>query len=159
MHKKISVKFLFIITILTATACSSVPRFTSENKSQKINTEKPNEIKYENLSSYNNYTVLETVTGLASYYADKYHGRLTSNGEIYNMYGITAAHPTYPHNTIIRVTNLSNNKSTIIRINDRMPQHPNRIIDLSYGTALELDMVEAGVVEVKLEILEWGGEN
>lgn len=156
MHKNKIIKLIFTISILSVAACSSVPRFTSssEKPEKKIKIEEIT--KYENLNTYNNYSVLETVTGVASYYADKYHGRLTSNGEIYNMYGITAAHPTYPHNTIIRVTNLSNNKSTIIRINDRMPQHPDRIIDLSYGTALELDMVEAGIVEVRLEILEWG---
>lgn len=156
MHKNKIIKLIFVLSILFVTACSSVPRFTSSNEKPEKKIEIKEITKDENLNSYNNYSVLETVTGIASYYADKYHGRLTSNGETYNMYGITAAHPTYPHNTIIRVTNLSNNKSTIIRINDRMPQHPNRIIDLSYGTALELDMVEAGIVEVKLEILEWG---
>ncbi|OGU36957.1 MAG: hypothetical protein A2068_10560 [Ignavibacteria bacterium GWB2_35_6b] len=158
MHKNKIIKLIFFISILFVTACSSVPRFTSSNETPEKKIEIEEITKNENLNSYNNYSVLETVTGIASYYADKYHGRLTSNGETYNMYGITAAHPTYPHNTIIRVTNLSNNKSTIIRINDRMPQHPDRIIDLSYGTALELDMVEAGIVEVKLEILEWGRE-
>ena len=107
---------------------------------------------------YHNYAVVETVTGVASFYADKYHGRLTSNGEVYDMYGLTAAHPDYPHETIIRVTNLSNGKSVVVRVNDRMPFRPDRIIDLSYGTAIELDMVEDGIVEVKLEILEWGEE-
>ncbi|MFC2133030.1 septal ring lytic transglycosylase RlpA family protein [Bacteroidota bacterium] len=107
---------------------------------------------------YRNYSVVETVKGVASFYADKYHGRLTSNGEIYDMYGLTAAHPSYPHETIIRVTNLSNGKSVVVRVNDRMPYREDRIIDLSYGTAIELDMVEDGIVEVKLEILEWGEE-
>lgn len=156
MHKNNIIKLIFTISIFFFAACSSVPRFTSLNEKPQIPNNSEVENKNDNLNKYNNYMVLETVTGIASYYADKYHGRLTSNGETYDMYGITAAHPTYPHNTIIRVTNLSNNKSTIIRINDRMPQHPDRIIDLSYGTALELDMVEAGIVEVKLEILEWG---
>lgn len=110
----------------------------------------------ENLNQYRNTAPLEIVNGVASYYAGKYHGRLTSNGEIYDMYGLTAAHPSYPHETILRVTNLSNNKSVIIRINDRMPKRPDRIIDLSYGTALELDMVEDGITKVKLEILKWG---
>ena len=108
------------------------------------------------LNSYNNLSVLETVTGVASYYGDKFNGRLTSNGETYDMYGLTAAHPSYPHNTIIRVTNLNNNKSVVIRVNDRMPKRPDRIIDLSLGTAQALDMVEAGLAKVKLEILKWG---
>lgn len=107
---------------------------------------------------YRDYAPLETVTGVASFYADEFNGRLTSNGEIYDMYGFTAAHPTYPHGTIIRVTNLANNKSVVVRINDRMPYRPDRIIDLSLGTAMELDMVEDGLAEVKLEILEWGEE-
>lgn len=140
-------------------ACSPSPRFTSKdyapaergnNPSKALNT-----ISYKN---YSNNEILETVIGTASFYADKFNGRLTSNGEIYDMYGLTAAHCWYPHNTILRVTNLSNNKSVIIRINDRMPKHPDRIIDLSLGTAIELDMVEDGLAEVKLEILEWGKE-
>ena len=153
--KLISIIFVYLI-IIAFTACSSVPRFTSsKNANTKQYSEKNKNLSY-NLNTYSNYKVLETVTGVASYYADKYHGRLTSNGETYNMFGLTAAHPTYPHNTIIRVTNLTNNKSVIIRLNDRMPVTPNRIIDLSYGTALELEMVEDGLVEVRLEILEWG---
>jgi rare lipoprotein A len=59
-------------------------------------------------------------------------------------------------NTIIRVTNLSNNKQVDVRINDRMPKHPDRIIDLSLGTAMELGMVEEGLAEVKIEVLKWG---
>lgn len=93
---------------------------------------------------------------MASYYADKFHGRLTSNGEIYDMHGLTAASPTLPANTILRVTSLKNERSVIIRCNDHMPYRPDRIIDLSYGTALELDMINDGIAEVMLEILEWG---
>lgn len=149
---------IFITTVFVLTACSSVPRFTSsKNISDKTNGKRIT-AENDNLNLYNNSPVIETVNGVASFYADKYHGRITSNGETYNMYGLTAAHPTFPHNTIIRVINLSNNKSAIIRINDRMPQRPDRIIDLSYGTALKLEMVEAGITEVLLEILEWGTE-
>lgn len=99
---------------------------------------------------------LETITGLASFYADDFHGRQTANGEIYDMYGHTAAHPEYPFGTIIIVTNLSNGKKVTIRINDRMPAHPTRIIDLSYGAANEIDMIVDGIVEVKLDIIQWG---
>ena len=148
----------FILTAVLISACSSVPKFTSSKKSAPVKSSVEKVEQTENLNSYKNYTVIETVTGVASFYADKYHGRLTSNGETYNMYGLTAAHPSYTHNTILRVINLSNNKSVIIRVNDRMPKRPDRIIDLSYGTALELDMVEDGITEVKLEILEWGND-
>lgn len=156
---KVKIKNTFILLLIfSLSACSSVPRFTSDKNK---NTPPPNKGPItvdNNLNSYNNYTVLETVTGVASYYADKYNGRLTSNGETYDMYGLTAAHPSYPHDTILRVTNLSNNKSVIIRVNDRMPKRPDRIIDLSLGTAMALDMVEDGITKVKLEILEWGKE-
>ncbi len=139
---------LLLLSLLYA--CTSVPRFTLKNGKQEPSSEKTETIRY------HNYAVLETVTGVASFYADEFHGRITSNGEVYDMYGLTAAHPTYPHGTIIRITNLTNNKSVIVRVNDRMPYRPDRIIDLSYGTAQELGMVESGLVKVKLEILEWG---
>ena len=156
MNNKILSKIIVGTTVLIFTACSSAPRFTKSKTNNPRQSEKKVITENKDLNSYNNFTVLETVTGVASYYADKYNGRLTSNGETYDMYGLTAAHPSYPHNTIIRVTNLSNNKSVIIRVNDRMPKRPDRIIDLSYGTAIALDMVETGIAKVKLEILKWG---
>lgn len=72
------------------------------------------------------------------------------------MNKISAAHPTYPMNTIVRITNLSNNKKIILRINDRMPKYDDRIIDLSLAAAKELDFIEAGLAKVKVEVLEWG---
>ena len=105
---------------------------------------------------YKNIEPVKVIEGKASFYANKYHRRKTANGETYNMFGFTAASPDLPFDTILRVVNLKNNLSVIIRVNDRMPRHPERIIDLSYGTARELEMVEDGVVRVKLEILEWG---
>lgn len=108
------------------------------------------------VDAYSAQTVLETVTGTASYYADKFHGRLTANGEIFDMYKVSAAHPKYPLETIIRVTNLKNQRSLIIRINDRMPNFKGRAIDLSYQAAVELGMIADGLAEVKIEVLEWG---
>ena len=156
MNKKILSKIIVGITVLIFTACSSVPRFTSSKANRTKQPEEKPIAENNDLNSYNDFTVLETVTGVASYYADQFNGKLTSNGETYDMYGLTAAHPSYPHNTIIRVTNLNNNKSVIIRVNDRMPKRPDRIIDLSYGTAQALEMVESGLTKVKLEILKWG---
>jgi rare lipoprotein A len=72
------------------------------------------------------------------------------------MNGISAAHQTYPMETIIRVTNLSNNKNVILRINDRMPYWKERIIDLSLGTARELDFIEKGLTKVRIDVLKWG---
>ncbi len=89
----------------------------------------------------------------ASYYADKFHGRKTSNGEIFNMYQLTAAHKTLPFNTVLKVTNLSNGKSVQVRINDRGPFVKGREIDLSKAAAVKLDMIKSGTAKVKLEIV------
>lgn len=139
-------------------SCVSVPRFTSKDdipvkKEEKVTPVKE-ETKYEDSPR-----VIESIVGLASYYAEPFHGRLTANGETYDKYGLTAAHNSWPFDTIIKVTNLNNNKSVNIRINDRMPKHPARIIDLSYGTALQLDMLNDGVVKVRLDVLKWGEES
>jgi rare lipoprotein A len=91
--------------------------------------------------------------GNASWYGAPFHGRQASNGEIYDMYKLTAAHRTLPFNTVVRVTNLSNGKVTTVRITDRGPFVDNRIIDLSYAAAREIDSIGPGVVPVRLEIL------
>ena len=91
--------------------------------------------------------------GLASYYAKKYQGKTTASGEIFDMNKLTAAHRTYPFGTVVRVTRLGNGQSVDVRINDRGPFISGRIIDLSLAAARKLDMVKAGVVEVKVEVL------
>lgn len=91
--------------------------------------------------------------GMASYYAHKFHGRQTANGEIFDMYGISAAHRELPLGTVVRVTHLGNGRSLELRINDRGPFIPGRILDLSLGAAQKLDMVEAGVAEVRIDIV------
>ena len=92
--------------------------------------------------------------GVASWYGPKFHGKKTSNGEIYNMHSLTAAHKTLPFNTRVRVTNKLNNESVIVRINDRGPFVGHRIIDLSYGAGIKLDMVENGTVPVRIQVLK-----
>mgnify|MGYP001155466675 CR=1 FL=1 len=94
-------------------------------------------------------------TGMASWYGAEFHGKKTSNKEIYNMYDMTAAHNTLPFGTYVMVTNLSNGKSAIVRINDRGPFVENRIIDLSYAAAKVLDMIDTGTAPVKIEVLEY----
>jgi rare lipoprotein A len=94
--------------------------------------------------------------GIASYYADDFHGHLTANGEVYDMHGITAAHRTLPFNSILRVNNLKNGKSVVVRINDRGPFVKGRIIDLSLGAAKKVDLIKEGTAPVRLEILELG---
>ena len=91
--------------------------------------------------------------GIASWYGRKFHGHLTAIGEIYNMFAMTAAHKTLPLPSYVRVTNLDNGKSVIVRVNDRGPFHDNRIIDLSYSAAYKLDMLKTGTARVRLEYL------
>jgi rare lipoprotein A len=93
--------------------------------------------------------------GIASYYAEPYHGRRTANGEVFDTYeAMTAAHRTLPFNTLVRVTNKNNGREVDVRINDRGPFIDGRVIDLSLRAAREIDMVRAGVVPVKLKILK-----
>ena len=94
--------------------------------------------------------------GISSYYGPKFHGKLTANGEIFDMYGITAAHKEIPFNTIVRVTNENNGKTQIIRINDRGPYIDGRILDCSFGAAKKLGFVNEGTAPVKIEVIEWG---
>jgi rare lipoprotein A len=91
--------------------------------------------------------------GKASWYGAPFHGRKASNGEIYDMNKLTAAHRTLPFNTVVRVINLNNGKSTTVRITDRGPFVDNRIIDLSYAAARQIESIGPGVVPVRLEIL------
>lgn len=90
-------------------------------------------------------------SGLASWYGRKYHGQKTANGEIYDMYAMTAAHTTLPLPSYVRVTNPANGKSVVVRINDRGPFHPQRIIDLSYAAAYKLDIAQRGSGTVSIE--------
>lgn len=97
--------------------------------------------------------VSNVTEGLASYYGHQYHGRLTANGETYDENALTAAHRTLAFGTMIRVSNLSNGKKVVLRVNDRGPFVDGRIVDLSFRGAQDLDMVKAGVVKVRLEVL------
>lgn len=134
--------------LLIIEACTSSPRFLIKDK-KTLSAEN-------DLNKFSNSEVLETQIGTASYYADQFDGKITYSGEVYNMFGLSAAHPFYQMGTIVRVTNLSNGKSVVIPINDRMPFRPDRIIDLSLGVAQKLDMINVGITEVKVEVLEWG---
>ena len=92
-------------------------------------------------------------TGLASWYGDAFHGRKTANGEIFNMNALTAAHPTLPLPSYVRVTNLANKRSVIVRVNDRGPFAHNRLIDLSKKTAIVLDFKKVGVAKVHIRYI------
>ncbi|WP_114777534.1 septal ring lytic transglycosylase RlpA family protein [Botryobacter ruber] len=92
--------------------------------------------------------------GTASWYGSKYHGKTTSSGEPYNKHSMTAAHRVLPFGTKVKVTNLSNNKSVIVRINDRGPFSGNRIIDVSEAAARKLDFIDDGLGKVSVEVIE-----
>lgn len=97
-----------------------------------------------------------TQEGLASWYGTKFHGRRTSSGEPYDMYKMTAAHKELPLPSYVRVENIDNGRSVIVRVNDRGPFHDGRIIDLSYAAALKLGVVSTGTAPVKIEVLAPG---
>lgn len=94
------------------------------------------------------------LTGKASWYGGYFHGRKTANGETYNMYSLTAAHKSLPFGSLVKVTNLENQKTIFVRINDRGPYIQGRHIDLSLAAAQKLGMVGSGVVPVKLEVFK-----
>ncbi|HPI36973.1 MAG TPA: septal ring lytic transglycosylase RlpA family protein [Ignavibacteriaceae bacterium] len=108
------------------------------------------------LEFFRDYEILETVEISASYYGKKFNKKKTASGEIFDMNGISAAHYDYPFGTILRLTNISNNKQIIVKINDRTHKKSKRKIDLSLGAAKELDMIKEGIIKVKAEVLKWG---
>jgi len=109
--------------------------------------------RYEPLRDHNGYVE----EGTASWYGPDFHGKLTSCGEIYNMNALTAAHKILPMGTELRVTNLRNHRSLIVRVNDRGPFVKSRIIDLSYAAAQQLDIVASGTAPVRIEAIAGGG--
>lgn len=104
------------------------------------------------------YKVMKGITsfkeqGYASWYGNKFHGHLTSNGERYDMFAMSAAHKNLPLPSYVKVTNLENSKTIIVRVNDRGPFHEGRVIDLSYAAADKLDIVKSGTAKVEVELI------
>ena len=98
--------------------------------------------------------LIQVVNGRASWYGPGFYGRRTASGEKLEPGSLTAAHRSLPFGTLVRVTNLSNGRSVVVRINDRGPHRRHRIIDLAHGAATELKMMQAGEIPVRLEIIE-----
>ena len=143
---------LFLVLGACAMHTPPPPRILSLPETERAGIPKPyvvNGVRYYPLPDA--YGFVEY--GKASWYGKEFHGRPTSSGEIYNMYGKSAAHKLLPLDTVVRVTNLANQKSIILPVNDRGPFVKGRVIDLSYGAARELDMIGPGVVDVKVEAL------
>ncbi|GIU43875.1 septal ring lipoprotein RlpA [Shewanella colwelliana] len=175
LNSKTITLWVMLAIALILSACSSQPDSRYHIRDDVAPTDAPDvsivedaHPKYEPYSrggNRKNYTVLGkeyqvldtgkgyTKTGVASWYGAKFHGHLTSNGETYDMYSMSAAHKTLPLPSYVKVTNLSNNKTVIVRVNDRGPFHDNRIIDLSYAAAHRLDMLKTGTANVQLEVI------
>jgi len=98
----------------------------------------------------------EVLVGYASYYADKFHGRKTANGEIFDMYDYTAAHRNLTFGTVLLVTNLENGRKVKVRVNDRGPYVAGRILDLSLQAAKDIGLIKNGVAKVNIKILKLG---
>ncbi len=130
----------------------SVPK-----KSNPPKTESPKEESDADLAEPTipaNATPLATETGRASWYGPPYHNRRGSNGEVYNMHAMTAAHRTLPLGAVVRVTNLKTGRTALVRITDRGPFIPGRVLDLSLAAARRLDVYQPGVAEVKVEVMQ-----
>jgi rare lipoprotein A len=125
--------FLSLLTLFFIAGCATVPRQPVER-----------EVGYQE-------------EGIASWYGGEFHGRRTANGEVYDMYGLSAAHRTLPLGTIIKVTNPQNGRSLRVRVNDRGPFIYGRVLDLSYGAASRLDIIGPGTAWVRIEVVELAG--
>ncbi|CAM0122251.1 septal ring lytic transglycosylase RlpA family protein [Stenotrophomonas geniculata] len=138
-------------------ACIPEPEVTAEERSA-IGNKSPYVVlgkSYKVLDDTRNYVE----RGTASYYGAKFHGRLTSNREVYDMYQFTAAHKTLPLPSFARVTNLDNGESVIVRVNDRGPFHDGRVVDLSYAAAVRLGITQRGTGNVEVRALQPGESN
>lgn len=132
-----------LLVLIVFEGCTSTARFTSERE--------PGKVVFRGKKSVPNEPAGDLTSGVASFYGPKFHGRQTASGEIFDMYQFTAAHRQFPFGTRLKVTNLDNGKSVIVRVNDRGPFVKSRVLDLSYAAAKDIDMVTSGVANVKIE--------
>ncbi len=172
LHESVSISVIFltsacrkapflavVVVSLIVIGCASTPRFGERDSGGRSTSSKPDtspdtkDIQPPRVASGK---VLLTLQGTVSYYADDFHGKQTSNGETFNMNDLTAAHRTFPFGTMVRVTNLANTRSVIVRDNDRGPFVEGRIMDLSLAAAKEIDLMKSGTTQARLEVLQWG---
>ena len=166
--------FLILLTIIFLSSCSNKNNYSS-NSYKKTRYEKLKKQDMKNSKAMHRATMRSYVirgkryyptktyigkkfSGIASWYGPDFHAKLTSNGELYDMYGQTAASKTLPMNTMVKVYNKDNGKSTIVRINDRGPFIQKRIIDLSNKAAHDIDMVKKGTANIELEVIGFDGK-
>ena len=153
-------KSIFFIIVLLSGCLSQFPFDETEEKDSQTSAGNPSSYyllgqSYKVLAFSDNFKQ----QGIASWYGDDFHGKRTSNGEIYDMHGMTAAHKTLPIPSYVKVTNLKTMRSLVVRINDRGPYHDNRIIDLSYAAAQELDVHLPGIEQVQIETINTNEES
>ncbi len=151
MYKRVSsITPIIVILFCLIIGCATSPRYTRGSKAVR-----PSTCTKKKTHPYSKGPVgKHAMVGVASYYGPGFHGKKTANGERFDMYELTAAHKTLPFNTKVRVTNLGNKKSVIVRINDRGPFKKGRIIDLSKSAAKKIGLIKTGTAKVKLEILK-----
>ncbi|OEY97730.1 septal ring lytic transglycosylase RlpA family protein [Acinetobacter qingfengensis] len=138
------------LTGLTITEYANNRVVRHESTPAKLDVEEPGIL--DKLNTVASNTVKKfTQSGLASWYGRQFHGRKTANGDVFDMNGLTAAHRSLPLNCYIRVTNKSNGKSVVVKVNDRGPFHGNRVLDLSYGAAKQIGLTNTGVGNVTIE--------
>ena len=147
---------LYLILIIFFIGCA--PRYDRYILSSKHPTQKPYIIDGKVYYPKKRVPLGWTQKGIASWYGPNFHGKYTSNGEVYNMFDFTAAHKTLPMNTIVKVTNLINGKSVVVRINDRGPFVKGRIIDLSYVAGKRIGLDVMGTAPVKLTVIGFKGK-
>ena len=149
-------KILIYTIVISSTFfnCSNAPRYY---KSDNTNVNRPSKKISKSGKENKSKGHRKIIKGISSFYAEDFHGKLTANGEVYDMYGLTAAHKTMPLNTICRVTNLENNKSLILRINDRGPYIKGRILDCS-PTVLQKNLILLIKEQLKLRLRLLNGE-
>ena len=151
-------RYIILIAVLLLTNCSQKRNFGSHTStSRQKSTMRPYNVRGKRY--YPTYvTVGDKSRGVASWYGKDFHGNKTSSGEYYNMHYNTAAHKTLPMDTMVRVTNLKNHKSTIVRINDRGPFVKGRVIDCSYRAGTEIGLNISGIAPVEIEVLGFAGK-
>ncbi len=142
-----------VLLSLIATSCASAGQFAFNEPFST--TDRTLEVVKDAVFSSNDDDIVEVAfdRGIASWYGPGFHGRRTANGETYNQEELTAAHKSLPFNTLVRVENIRNGKSVVVRINDRGPYVGNRIIDLSHKAARNIEMVSTGTADVRLTII------
>jgi rare lipoprotein A len=140
MRRVLTQSMLAAVLVSTLGAAPSLHDYTVKRIAPKLIEAKPQAKPYQ--------------VGKASWYGELFHGKATASGETYDMYKLTAAHPELPLGSFVRVTNLNNSRSVIVRINDRGPVTPGRVIDLSYKAAEILQFGRKGVQKVRLDVVD-----